>query len=237
MSQDTILIIGRGKSIYDFDWPQDLPIMAISSGIFAVPEGRKVDHFVTLDQPKFYFEPIHDDGEGGITWIQDDSSRHWRFWLDQDIIKHTTSHRLQHMKYKSVPPEIMDELPEKWLRSFTKAILECPHALGFQPTWADYPPCKAWPLHKDDGPNFTDEGPLGLSGVLNSLFFGVQIAYRLGYRRYIFAGVDFNDEIFEPQRAVMREWYKYATECGLEWINTSPESSLAEYMPTEGVAV
>ena len=232
---DSLLLVGRGPSVYGYDWSGDLPIMAISSGAFAVPEehAHRIDHFVTLDVPKFYFEPIHDDGEDGICWAGDDKCRHWPFWLDTSIMTHTTKHRLQPMKYKTIPPEVVDVIPDHLLPAFTREMIKAHHAMGFQPTWADYPPHRAWPLMSSDGVNFEPEGPIGLDGICNSLFFGIQIAHRLGFKRLEFIGVDMNgSDHYQPQRELMAKWWKLAQGYGYEWVNLGEGSSLCEILPS-----
>ena len=240
IAKPSILIVGRGPSIHDFDWhpayfddPQHHQVMAVSSGIFALPEGVKAAHFITLDAPKFYMEPIHDDGEDGIAWMRDDQSRHWPFWLDTTIIKHTTKHRLEPMKYKTIPPEVVDILPDRVVRAFCKELMKSQHSLGFQPTWAQYPPTRAWPMMKETGVNFGKDGPLGLGGVCNSLMLSVQIAHRLGYEHLMFAGIDLIGDHYAAHREIMQTWHNIATtEYGFEWTNLCEKSALAEFMPT-----
>lgn len=229
---DTILIAGRGPSIYGFDWSLvDCPVMAVSSGIYAVPQGRAT-HFVSLDEPKYFIEPLV---RGGIAWGDDQNAGPWPFWNDPDLVKHVNQARLKPMRYKTIPPEVMDHMPEHMLRPFCKELLNCHHIFGFQPTWYDYSNVRGWVVDTTLEPAFL-VGVMGLGGICNSLFFAVQIAHQLGYERLYFAGVDFNGEGYCEHRKAFARWASLARDHDFEWECLTPESAICGILRQEQLA-
>jgi hypothetical protein len=246
-----VIILGRGPSAYSTELPADADVMAVSSGVFAVPEGRHVDHFVSLDVPKFFIAPLM--GVYDIAWQNDKRARVWPFWSDPGVTKHVAAGRNRRGFVRMIPIDLFDRIPErlhKWREPMKDALLECHHEIGFQPGWADYPNVRGWlvamtsgsvyeagtkpgPL-PDELPSFVSPAePLKLNGVRNSLIFAVQIAVQLGYKRLLFAGCDLNEPGYEVVTATLRDWMPIAAEHGVEWVNISPESALSEFMGGE----
>lgn len=260
MDTGSILIVGRGQSAYDFDWSSvDCPVMAVSSGIFAIPPTVKVDHFVTLDEPKCYMAQI----TPGITnsWNDDPQARPWKFWTDPAIVKHVVAKRIRTVDFVPIPfREIMasmrewadankpdcdrtgvgfNELRDAFYEAFGESGIG---QFGFQPGWGDCPNVRGWETKAYRYPKWTGDGPLACwkskdtpDGFLyNSLIAAVQIATRLGYKRLKFIGVDLLPETGygDTLALVMEAWHKHAVKAGYEWINLSPVSRLREFVPS-----
>jgi hypothetical protein len=245
MTNDLVLL-GRGPSVYETDLPS-ADIMAVSSGVYAVPEDRTVKHFVSLDLPKYFLAPLM--GRYDIAWQNDKRSRVWPFWSDPNVIKHVAAGRKRNGFVRMIPVDLFDRLPEhlqKWREPMKDALLEQHHEIGFQPGWADYPNVRGWhvvtppgkvfaegtppdPLPQDR-PNFDDPSkPLQMNGVRNSLIMAVQIAHLLGYTRLYFAGIDLRESGYEVVIETLQQWH---CESKAEWINLAPKSALAKFLPT-----
>ena len=238
MTGDEILIVGRGPSIRGFDFP-DMPIMAVSSGIFAVPEHKRPpEHFVSMDFPKWFIGELH-LAETTNAW-QHDEHAPWAFWSDERIAKHIPSERILRGYYRTMPGEVYDVIPPEAQDAFRRQLLDNLHKFSFQPGWGDFSNVRGWEFHHG-GPSFSD-GPIGMIGhggdgmIRNSWFMAVQVAYRLGYRRLYFAGCDFNGDDYKPHRARLKPWYKMAQDAGMEWVCLTPESALSDVIPTRACA-
>lgn len=174
----TIIIAGSGPSACQYEWPDDVPIMAVSSGYRDCP---RIDHFCTLD-PFFCF-------------------------------------------------------PE-WLTDSTRFDKHIPNWRNAK-EWRRFPRVREYEYEAVDIPRFARAFPISAGGLRksnvddiwhNSLIFAAQVAPRLGCRRCIFIGVD----LLGPMRIVseyLKTWYPIAQQCGIEWQNASPLSSLCEWMP------
>ena len=229
-----ILITGRGPSIYDHDWSTvTCPIMAVSSGIFAVPEHVQVDHFVTMDPLKFFMAGLTDACD--ISWCRDERATHTAFWRDDLVTKHVLRSRLKPASYRTLPEEIWDVIPDQHLRQFQKAMTNTLHAFGFQPSWGDCPNVRGWDIGIEDPPSLDGDGRLGIEGVRNSWLMAVQIAAKLGYRRILFAGCDFSHDCYDAIAPTIERWHGIFADAGIEWINLSPGSRLACWLPTREV--
>jgi len=227
----SIYIVGRGPSVYDFDWAVvDGPIMAVSSGIYALPEGRKPEHFVTMDAPKFFMGELMADSE--IAWQHDNGAKCWPFWADPDIVKHVLAGRAKPGHYRNVPIDILDYVPEKFREHVKLEFAKQPHIVGYQPNWGDFPNLKTWPMDRTLPPNFSPEGPFGLEDLCNSWFYAVQIAHRMGFRQLNFIGCDFKLPGYAKVLEKVVRWEELARGHGFAWLNLSPESALSDVMPT-----
>jgi hypothetical protein len=230
---EDLLIVGRGPSVYEHDWDAvHMPVMAVSSGIYGLPETVMPEHFVTLDEPKFFLDSLIEGCD--IAWIKDERCRYWPFWREHEIEKHVFSGRVRHGKYRVFPSseEVLDAIPEEHHKGFICAMAGKLHEFGFQPGWNDWPSVTGWELELKLPPNFTPEGPFGLSEVNNSLFFAIQVGARLGYRNLHFVGIDLNAEGYDVHRETLRKWQPIAEANGVQFINLSPKSALAEWMTT-----
>jgi len=238
-----LLITGRGPSVRGFDaWDDYGDVMAISSGIFAMPEQhRPPRHFVTMDVPRWYLHGFHDADISGA-W-QNDWTEPWPFWADERIEKHIPNWLSHRGYYRTLPSTVYDVIPEEHHSVFHRFYMDNMSAsFGIQPGWGDYPNVTEWtpePLGECD---FTDDQPIGLKAdtgmIRNSWFLGVQVAQRLGYKRIHFIGCDFlDDSAHSTARAFLPKYCRMAADAGLEWINLSPDSELAKYIPSLEVAV
>jgi hypothetical protein len=238
---DEVLIVGRGPSVAGFEFP-DMPVMAVSSGVFAVPPSHRPPmHFVTMDYPKWFFAELH-DAEAVHAW-QFDQFAPWPFWAEPDIIKHIPDERMQRGWYRSMPPEVWDVIPAEAQDAFRRQLMDNMHKFSYQPGWGDFPNLRGWRMEMMAPPAFDDDSPIGMQGyggegvVRNSWFMAVQIAYKLGYRRAYFIGCDFGGDSYKHCRIRLGPWYELAKAAGMEWINLGAGSALAEVIPTdEGVA-
>lgn len=257
---DTILLVGRGPSVADFDWSTvDCPVMAVSSGIFAIPQSVRVDHFVTLDEPKCFMAQL----TGGVpnSWVDDPNARPWKFWTDPNLVKHVVAKRMRTVEFVPMPFREIVESMREWADrnvetcertgvgfneirdAFYEAFGESGIGqFGFQPGWGDYPNVRGWETKAYRKPKWTGNGPLACwksketpDGFLfNSLLAAVQVATRLGFKRLKFIGVDLLPEsgYGDTLAIVMREWHADAVKHGYEWVNLSPVSRLAEFVPS-----
>ena len=217
-----LLILGRGPSAHDMTWP-DMPVMAVSSGIFMVPEGRVPDHFATLDTLKFFMAGLWGNGVDG--WFEDDGARHWPFWAEPSIVKHVVANRARPGVYRTLPPEVAKLIPEHHQAPFQTAMIESMHQFGFQPGWGDHANVRGWHIAHEGPPRFTGEGWMGCDELNNSLLFAVQVAHQLGYKRLHFLGCDLDPDDsphFERLLQIMRRWHLLALEQGFTWIDDSP---------------
>lgn len=257
MKAKTILLVGRGRSAYEFDWSRasKRDIMAISSGVFTIPEGIKVKHFVAIDEPKFFMAQVM--GGADHAWQHDEHNRHWPFWADASIVKHVPKQSVRHARNVPLPlPAIMQSL-DTWAHEsqanaaivqevregFLGSIGSDGSPFGFQPGWADFQNIRGWEMCVCRRAKWGTEGPIALwrtdarMPFCNSLFMAVQVAARLGYKRFEFVGVDLAESMYADSREVMRRWCLQARRAGLQWVNLSPDSALAAFMPTvEGAA-
>lgn len=219
-----------------------MPIMAVSSGIYAVPERlRPPMHFVSMDVPKWFLAELHNT-ETDYAW-QWDTYEPWPFWSDERIRKHVPSARILRGYYRMMPGAVWDVIPEEAQDSFRRELLDHLHQFSFQPGWGDFSNVRGWEVEAGKGPSFSD-GPIGMTGhggegqIRNSWFMAVQVAYRLGYRRLHFIGCDFLGEHYECHRLRLAPWYKLAQAAGMEWFSVSADSALADIVPmSEAVMV
>jgi hypothetical protein len=231
-----LLIVGRGPSILDFDdWDIFLDVMAVSSGIFAIPErARPPKHFATMDRAKWFLDGLHEE-EVTHAWQNDGHIAPWPFWKYAEIVKHVPDDIKGHGGYRTLPDGIWDVIPEKAHIAFAKSLTHSLHQFSFQPGWGDFSSVIGHPSVYELPPSF-GEGPIGMSmsnaSIRNSWFFAVQVAHRLGYRRLYFIGCDFLDRRFDRCGAWAREFWELARAAGHEWVNLSPDSML-RFLPTE----
>lgn len=243
--QNSILIVGRGPSIYGFDWDSvRCPIMAVSSGIFAIPEGVHCDHFATLDEPKFFMAQLM--AHAANAWSNDDQCRYWAFWADPSIHKHVVDGRVRTIVNRPLPAREVIEALEihakathmhgrtlgKIKDEFYAVVGESYAHFGLQPGWGDYQRVRGWSVKPLSNPVWFGEGPLAKGRAFNSLLMAVQIASRLGCRTIKFAGVDLHGDEYASLRIIMARWHKHAARHGITWLNLSPESALSEFIPT-----
>lgn len=240
MSNDTIILAGRGQSVYGFDFPSDIPVMAVSSGIFAMQGVETLRHFCALDTPRYLISPI---SRADIAWANDPRATHWPFWADANIPKHvpTIIARRGHIRPR-IPYSVLEKLPEHDRQCIEKVFDEDPSLTGYQPGWMDYPNVHGWEVIPQAPPSFGGSGPIGLwsqaaedagfDAVRHSMLFGIQLAAMLGYRTIMFIGCDLHGDRFPVQRATMREWWPQAIDAGMTWLNLAPESALADFLPS-----
>lgn len=238
--------------------------MAISSGVFAIPEGVRCDHFVTLDEPKCFMAQLMNHCANA--WGNDDRARYWPFWNDDSVCKHVLEKRRRTVDYIPMPFKDIMAAMREWCDanaakltpgdydfaeirdSFYEAYGEHGAGMhGFQPGWGDYRNVTGWEVKAYRHPRWTGDGPLAVwksqtdpgAFLFNSLLVAVQIATRLGYDELRFIGVDLMKETGygDTLTVVMKAWHKHAAKHGYEWVNLSPVSRLAEFVPTvEAVA-
>lgn len=240
MSTDTIILAGRGSSVYGFDFPPDIPVMAVSSGIFALRDVETLRYFCALDTPRYLLTPV---SRADIAWVNDERVCHWPFWSDALLEKHVPEiiARPGHVR-PGIPYSVLEQLPEHDRQCIERAFAEDPSLTGYQPGWLDYPNVKSWGVVPQERPSFDTHAPIGLwsqaaadagfDAVRHSMLFATQVAARLGYTRHLFIGCDLHGDRFPVQRATMREWWPLARAAGIEWVNLSPSSALAEFLPS-----
>ena len=209
--------------------------MAVSSGVFAVPEHvRPPEHFVSMDVPKWFFAALHDN-DVEYAW-QFDEHKPWTFWNDERIAKHIPANRILRGYYRTMPGEVWDVIPPEAQDAFRREFMDHLHQFSFQPGWGDFSNVVPWDVNDGGPPNF-GAGRMGMTGVggegtiRNSWFFAVQVAARLGYKRLHFIGCDFLGEHYEAHRRRLGPWYELARAAGVEWFSVSPDSALADIVP------
>lgn len=226
------MLVGRGSSVLDYDWP-DVDTMAVSSGVYCFPEGRTPDHFVTMDEPKYYMDRFIDHES---VWSSDPTIRLWPFWADPNLVKHVkrSQYRIcdyRHFDFKGTLKVIPNEAG---MRSLIETYEEVQHQFGFQPGWADYAGTFAWECDNEGPMSYVHPEPMGVEGLRNSLCFAVQIAHQIGYRHLTFVGVDLlGDPYFNVLKRVP-DWHRRAIDAGFYWDCFSHKSALAEFMPVCG---
>jgi hypothetical protein len=233
-----VLIVGRGPSVRGFDrWSDYGDVMAVSSGVFAIPEhARPPRHFVTMDVPRWYLHGFH-DADTSIAW-QNDWADAWPFWADERIEKHVPEGRHHRGDYRVLPEGLYDIIPPEAHAQFHRLYVENVDQFGLQPGWGDYSNVTPWPLKMMAPPCFNGTPEIGMQAeeghtIRNSWFMTVQVAQRLGYRRFYFIGCDFLDEAHSVARGWLPKWCTLAKDAGLEWVTLSPDSALAEHIPAE----
>jgi hypothetical protein len=234
-----LLVIGRGPSVFSFEgWGDYVDMMAVSSGIYAIPEEyRPPAHFVSMDFPKWFLHALHDSSNDHAWQANVDG---WNFWKDERIAKHVPAAHNEPGIYRELPAELWDALPDKFLRPFQRELSGNLHLFGAQPGWGDYPNVVGWETTRETGPNFG--GRVGMRSmsngaqIRNSWFMAVQVAYRLGYRRLFFIGCDFRRPEYALTRDWAREYWAAAKAAGMEWYNLSPDSAL-DFLPSEATAI
>lgn len=231
-----LLIVGRGPSIHGHRFDLSMPVMAVSSGVFAIPPDMPCEHFVTLDPLKFFMRAL---SFGDLAWGSDEQVDHRPFWRDETMTKHVLSLRLAPGKFRELPPEVWTAIPARHMAAFQAELGKGLHNFGFQPSWGDCPNVRGWDVFTARPPNFGDNGraDLGLDGVVNSWLMAVQVAPLLGYTRLHFIGCDFRHDCYGRILETIRRWQDLYRDRGVEWVNLSPASRLADFVPTlEGVA-
>lgn len=246
MKPGSILIVGRGPSAYKFDYSQvDCPIMAVSSGIFAVPRYR-CNHFVTLDDPKYYMAQLMSHSPNA--WEHDKGAEHWPFWTDQNLVKHVPNSKMRTTHNLIMPVNEIVQAIEEWGESeqartgksqtrrvntitkyFYGTLGEQYSQFGLQPGWGDYVNVRGWGIKRNNKPDWFGEGPLCIPKVFNSLFMALQVASRLGHNHFRFVGVDLDEEFYKSMVVFMKRWHKDAAKNGIDWTNHSATSSLKEF--------
>jgi hypothetical protein len=240
MNDQTVILAGRGPSVYGFDFPPDVPVIAISSAIFACGGLPTLGCFAALDTPQHFLAP---QSQADIAWGNDARANHWPFWSAAWLPKHVsdTACKTGYIR-PQIPYEVLERMGTVERECLNEISKEDPMFSGWQPGWMDYPNVTGWEVIPQDPPNFTEDGPIGLwsqaaadagyDAVRHSMLFGIQLAARLGYRRLMFIGCDLHGDRFPVQRATMREWWPQARDAGMEWANLSPTSALAEFLPS-----
>lgn len=256
MQDKPILLVGRGASAYDFDWSSvNCPVMAVSSGIFAVPRNVHCDHFVTLDEPKNFMAQLMKHAPHA--WEHDKACRYWPFWADASIVKHVHSQRLRTIVNRPLPMREIVVAINEWAdgakargelkRNARREIIDAVYAelgdnlatFGLQPGWGDYQNMRGWKVTAKRHPKWTGDSSLAVlktdaGGCLyNSLLMAVQVATRLEFKTLKFIGVDLVDEGYANTGLVvtMRAWHKHAVRHGFKWVNLSPISALCDFVP------
>lgn len=241
MTPGSILIVGRGPSAYGFDWSQiDCPIMAVSSGIFAVPRHR-CNHFVTLDEPKYYMAQLMADSPHA--WEHDPDAEYWPFWTDPNLVKHVPQSKMRTLTNLIMPVNEIIEAIDVWGKAtnaktrrintikkyFYGTLGEQYSQFGLQPGWGDYHNVRGWDLKRNNKPEWFGEGPIAIPKVFNSLFMAIQIATKMGYRHIRFIGVDLDQELYKSVIVFMKRWHRDAERNGIEWVNHSATSALKDF--------
>lgn len=231
-----ILLVGRGPSCHTVDWPEDMPVMAVSSGIYAIPESKRhrIRHMATLDAPKYFMHGLHAP-EMEHAWQNDPTVSRWRFWDDARVQIHTQDVRVEATgTFRELPEQIWDVIPDHARAAFQRELSRNLHLFGFQPSWGDCANVRGW-KNEFYGPDpawidFSEgDHPVVRGNTNNSMVFAVQIAHRMGYERLHFVGCDFANSdpaCFGNLIALLSDWYQMACEQGKEWINHSPDSLL-----------
>lgn len=232
-----LLIVGRGPTAYRYGawWRSD--IMAVSSGIFALPEGVAPKHFVTIDSAHFFNSPVNDHR---IAWQNDPQARHWPFWSDAGIAKHVSEVDAVPGRYRPFPMQRALEAtrlanhPDKVKAALLENFDWIQNHYGHIPNWGDYSGIVPWRVVIGAPPRFdcgSEDRIIGNGGMRNSVFTAVQVAARLGYRRIGFVGV-FDGEGYEQHRERLAAWYPQALAAGVEWFNIDGGSMLGSVLPT-----
>jgi len=235
---DSIYIVGRGPSLASYEFDPAITIMAVSSAVFALQV--KPQHFCTLDAVK-YFDDRH-IADRDHSWPNSVHCRWWDFLHDGDVMKHVPLSRHKPGHERTIAVDLQERINavhggvgDKVMAGFEKY----PHALGWQPGWADYTDVHAYPMNPATGlcfdPNEQD-AMTGLHACSSSMIFAVQVAAWMGFRRLIFVGCDLTHAVYELVTPTLKQWYPAAQKHGIEWVCDTPGSPLAEFM-AEGVAV
>lgn len=212
-----------------------MPVMAVSSGIYAVPKElrHRVAHLATLDACKYFMHGLHAPGVDNA-WQDDDGAERWPFWEDESIQIHTQAARVVSGAYRHLPEEIWEAIPARAMGAFQRELSRNLHLFGFQPSWGDCPNVRGWEIGQDltDHWNvrFDDtDAPLWRTELNNTMIFAVQIAHRMGYDRLHFLGCDFTGDAggYAHLLQILSDWYHIAQDQGMEWFNLSPVSKLA----------
>lgn len=222
---DTIILAGRGPSIAGMVLP-DHPIMAVSSGVFAIGD-RRPEHFCTVDKPRYF---CSDRSSIPHAWPHDPICKWWDV-CESDTEKHVPSSVATHGGPVVVPSGVQDTLD----LDLAVMLQERQGTPGTAPGWLDFPSVVQHTYERFAGPCFASDGVLGLgdSGQVNSVLFAVQVGARLGYKRVLFAGVDLAEKRLRDVSDTLGRWYPLARACGVEWLNLSGESLLSEWMTTK----
>jgi hypothetical protein len=189
---DEIVLVGRGDSVEDFDWP-DLPIGCVSSAIFLKCLPRKPDYWILVDGPRWFIE-----SHKQWTWKHDPKTEWWDACGSQ-IPKHVP------FAYPKGHP-LMDLFAAPKGHNQPDPNIPCP-------PWSDYPNVTYWGYQRR-WPIYFGDGVLGGSGFANSITFALQVVYRLGFRRIRFAGVDFADPAYVRVRGMLNQLRERSP---LEW--------------------
>lgn len=218
-----IIIAGRGPTVKEM--PSGIPIMAVSSGVFASP--YKPKHFCTIDSPKYFTNKVRVDGG----WADDPLCRWWNVLHDPVICKHVPSRGYGHGWEKRAR-----DIGRRRVSIEDVMLLlgdKRPDLLGWQPGWQDFPNVTSYHYSRRRPVNFTEQGWLGADDAptQKSVLFAVQVAARLGYNLMIFAGVDLCDDTMAAMYDSLKQWYPVARRRGIEWQCVSFRSRLAEFMP------
>jgi hypothetical protein len=230
-----LLVVGRGPSVVGFDrWDEFPDILAVSSGIFAVPESARAAcrvQFVTMDAPKWYIHQLH-DAETECAWQHDDTIRPWPFWADESIAKHVQVARLGQGKTRTLPDEIWDVLPDYARAPFGRELAKNLHEFGCQPGWGDYANVRGWAFDLAGDPTFDGSAEcIGMMMIRNSWFMAVQVAHRLGFDHLHFIGCDFHEERFALCAERTRYFWSLAHDARKRWTSLAPDSILSEFLP------
>ena len=228
-SRREAVIVGRGSSIRTARIPYGIPLIAVSSGVFACP--RKPRYFVTLDSVKYFYHPPIITAPGA--WSKDPNCTWWDFLSDPSV-------------EKWVPDGKASGFYREWPRSGHHDTLDIEEAMlllghtrpdltGWQAGWDEHPSLRTYAWKQGAGPNFDATGPIGSGGypTHKSILAAVQIAHRLGFERLYFAGVDLHSGKWEYSLNALKEWQAIAQARGFEWLNLSTGSTLTEFMRTE----
>jgi hypothetical protein len=172
---DEIVLVGRGKSVETFDWP-DLPIAAVSSAIFIKQIPRQPDYWFVLDPARFFIGAP--DGMPYKRWVyMTDPNVKWWDACNSEIEKHVPFGIPQvnpmFDMFRAVAP---DNGPDH--------TLPCP-------AWDEFPNVTQWPYKRADEVNWDGE-VIGSNGWANTLPFALQVLYRMGFRRVYFAGIEWS---------------------------------------------
>lgn len=229
MSRGPLLVVGRGPSACGFDWPDGVPTLAVSSGVFVFPPGRKPVHFCTLDEPKYFQDQLT---EHESVWAKSEHIHYWPFWSDPDIVKHVKAAKYRTCRYRPFDFETaLDACPnEEAMRNLIREYGKVQHQFGLQPGWADFPSVFGWDTD-DDGPmTFVDGETPGMDGFLNSLAFGIQIGHQIGYDPLIFVGVDLDGAHYLNLRKRFLGWKYFAETQGKTWLCGTDKSPMSAFM-------
>lgn len=245
LNSESILIVGRGPSAHGFDWSTvDCPIMAVSSGIFAVPRYR-CNHFVTLDDPKYYMTQLMADSPHA--WEHDPNAAYWPFWTDPNLVKHVPKSKMRTLTNLIMPINEIIEAIDDWAactkahknrvntikKYFYGTLGEQYSQFGLQPGWGDYHNVRGWDIKRNNKPDWSADGAIAIPKVFNSLFMAIQVAVRLGYKHLRFIGVDLDQDFYDSVIVFMQRWHKDAARNGIEWTNHSAVSNLRDFVTSD----